>query len=66
MNHEAAATLTQAPRSDLYNFLLNYNDAPSIEGNFHKILTNKAGQPVVQLVNDALNDFAEEEEGRVP
>lgn len=65
MHPELVAELEQAPRSELYNFLLNYDEKPFIEGNFHKILTNKAGQPVVQIVNDALNDFPEDEEGRI-
>jgi hypothetical protein len=59
MNPEAAQTLTQAPRSDLYNFLLNDSENSWLGGNFHKIFTNKAGQPVIQLANDALNDFPE-------
>ena len=65
MNPEAAQTLTQAPRSDLYNFLLNDSENSWLGGNFHKIFTNKAGQPVIQLANDALNDFPEWEKGRI-
>jgi hypothetical protein len=59
MNPEEARTLTQPPRSELFNFLFNYpadNKGDHIQGNFHKIFTNKKGVPMVHASNDTLND----------
>ena len=50
--------LTQAPRSDLFNYLIHDPNKEILGGNFHKILVNKAGIPMVHIGNDVLNEGA--------
>ncbi len=54
--------MEQAPRDLLYRFLLPDPNKEILTGNFHKILTNRAGQPVAlfhngTLVNAAYDSF---------
>lgn len=46
----------QPPRSEIYNFLLGPETKDLMGGNFHKILTNKEGQPVAFFHNGTLLD----------
>ena len=63
--HEVALPdidMEQAPRDPLYRFLLPDPNKEILTGNFHKILTNRAGQPVAlfhngTLVNAAYDSF---------
>lgn len=48
----------QPPRSELYNFLLGPETPDMMGGNFHKVLTNKKGQPVAFFHNGTLLDAA--------
>lgn len=46
------------PRSPLYQFLIPDPNKEILCGNFHKFITNRAGQPVALFHNGALGDAA--------
>lgn len=50
--------LTQEPRHPLYNFLIGDPNKELLCGNFHKFITNRAGQPVAVFHNGTLIDAA--------
>jgi hypothetical protein len=55
-NYELHDTLKQAPRSDLFNFLMPFDHDLMIQGNFHKFITNSKGIPVASINNTVLNN----------
>ena len=56
MHPEKEYTIKQAPRDHLFRFLIGDPNAEPIQGNFHKIITNKYGIPVAQFSNHLFNE----------
>jgi glutathione peroxidase-family protein len=51
-------SMEQPPRDPIYQFLTPDPDKEILSGNFHKIITNKKGQPVAFFHNGTLVDGA--------
>jgi hypothetical protein len=50
--------MEQKPRDALYCFLTPRPDIEILDGNFHKIITNRKGQPVAIFANGTLAEAA--------